>query len=162
MVKDIAAHFGCPCHRSAVGEANVVDRMVEVGAVLGGEGNGGVIDPRVGLVRDPFIGMGLVLNLMAETGRKLSALVTELPSYHIVKDKYTVSPQRLPELFGALEAQWPEARANRLDGLRLDWEDRWIHVRPSNTEPIVRVIAEARRKEEARDLCRAAGARLQT
>ena len=162
MVEDIAAHFGCPCHRSAVGEANVVDRMLEVGAVLGGEGNGGVIDPRVGLVRDPFIGMGLVLNLMAETGRKLSELVAELPSYHIVKDKYTVSPQRLPELFGALEAQWPEAKANRLDGLRLDWDGRWIHVRPSNTEPIVRVIAEARREEEARDLCRAAGVRLQT
>ena len=70
--------------------------MLEVGAVIGGEGNGGVIDPRVGLVRDPFIGMGLILNLMAETGRKLSELVAELPAYHIVKDKYSVSRDRLP------------------------------------------------------------------
>ena len=161
VVEDIAAHYGCPCHRSAVGEANVVDRMLETDAVLGGEGNGGVIDPRVGLVRDPFIGMGLVLNLMAETGRKLSELVAELPAYHIVKDKYTVAPERLPALFAALEAQWPDARANRLDGLRLDWEGRWVHVRPSNTEPIVRVIAEGRSEQEARDLCRAVGERLQ-
>jgi phosphomannomutase len=161
VVEDIVASFGCPCHRAAVGEANVADRMLETGAVIGGEGNGGVIDPRVGLVRDPFIGMGLVLNLMAETGRKLSELVAELPVYHIVKDRYDVAPERLLGLFGVLERRWPEARANRLDGLRLDWDDHWVHVRPSNTEPIVRVIAEARREEEARNLCRAVGALLQ-
>src|SRR5438552_12980025 len=101
--------------------------MLEVGALLGGEGNGGVIDPRVGLVRDPFIGMGLVLNLMAETGGKLSELVAELPVYHIVRDQYGLDPQRLPEVFRALEARWPDARTNRLDGLRLDWDDRWVH-----------------------------------
>src|SRR5262249_28823640 len=123
VIEDVAARYGCPCHRSAVGEANVADRMLETDAVIGGEGNGGVIDPRVGLVRDPFIGMGLVLNLMAETGRRLSELVAELPAYHIVKDKYTVEPQKLPELFRALESRWPEAQANRLDGLRLDWSD---------------------------------------
>src|SRR5207244_2731316 len=133
---------------------------LETDAVIGGEGNGGVIDPRVGLVRDPFIGIGLVLNLMAETGRMLSELVAELPAYHIVKDKYDLEPRRLPDLFLTLEAHWPEARANRLDGLRLDWDDRWVHVRPSNTEPIVRVIAEAGREDEARDLCRAVGAML--
>jgi len=161
VVEDIAARFNCPCHRAAVGEANVADRMLETDAVIGGEGNGGVIDPRVGLVRDPFIGMGLVLNLMAETGRTLSELVAELPAYHIVKDKYDLDARRLPELFRTLEARWPEAQTNRLDGLRLDWNDRWVHVRPSNTEPIVRVIAEARREDEARDLCRAVGALLQ-
>ncbi len=160
VVADVAAQFGCPFHRSAVGEANVADRMLEVGAVFGGEGNGGVIDPRVGLVRDPFIGMGLILNLMAETSKKLSELVAELPPYHIVKDKYTVSRERLPELFAALEQRWPEAKADRQDGLRLDWADRWLHVRPSNTEPIVRAIAEAPRAEEATELCRAAGEML--
>ena len=96
VVEDMAARFGCVCHRTAVGEANVADKMLEVGAVFGGEGNGGVIDPRVGFVRDPFIGMGLILNLMAETGKKLSELVAELPAYHIVKDKYTVARDRLP------------------------------------------------------------------
>jgi phosphomannomutase len=162
VTADVAARFGCRCERSAVGEANVADRMIELGAVIGGEGNGGVIDPRVGFVRDPFIGMGLILNLMAETGKKLSELVADLPAYHIVKDKYTVSRDGLPRLFAALTERWPEAKADRLDGLRLDWADRWVHVRPSNTEPIVRVIAEAPQEEEARRLCREVGALLQT
>jgi phosphomannomutase len=160
VVEDVAARHGCPCYRSAVGEANVADRMLQAGAVIGGEGNGGVIDPRVGLVRDPFIGMGLVLNLMAETGQKLSELADELPAYHIVKDKYTVPHERLPALFDGLLARWPEAAVNRLDGMRLDWPDRWLHVRPSNTEPIVRVIAEAPRPADAEGLCRAVGALL--
>jgi phosphomannomutase len=162
VVEDIARRFGCPCVRAAVGEANVADQMLELRAVIGGEGNGGVIDPRVGYVRDPFIGMGLVLNLMAETGRRLSELANELPAYSIVKDKYHVDQNRLPALFATLGDQWPGATANHQDGLRLDWPDRWVHVRPSNTEPIVRVIAEAPRQEDAAALCRQVGRLLQT
>jgi phosphomannomutase len=153
VTEDLARQHGCPCQRSAVGEANVADKMREVGALVGGEGNGGVIDPRVGYVRDPFIGIGLVLNLLAETGKKLSELVAELPRYVIVKDKFTVDRARLPQLFAALEQRWPEAAINRLDGLRLDWSDRWIHIRSSNTEPIIRVIAEAPDEAAARRLC---------
>jgi phosphomannomutase len=160
VVEDIAARFGRPCYRSAVGEANVVAKMREVNALIGGEGNGGVIDPRVGWVRDPFIGMALVLNLLADTGKRLSELVAELPAYSIIKDKYGVDPRRLPALFAALEKRWPETKANRLDGLRLDWPDRWVHVRASNTEPIVRVIAEAPRTDEAERLCKEVGALL--
>jgi phosphomannomutase len=160
VTTDVAEQAGCVCHRAAVGEANVADRMLSVGAVIGGEGNGGVIDPRVGFVRDPFIGMGLVLNLMAETGKKLSELADELPRYHIVKDKYTVPWDRLPSLFEQLPSRWPEAATDRTDGLRLDWPDRWLHVRPSNTEPIVRVIAEAPQQSDAEGLCREVGALL--
>jgi phosphomannomutase len=160
VIEDIAARFGCPCQRSAVGEANVAECMREVGALIGGEGNGGVIDPRIGPVRDPFAGMAMILNLMAETNRKLSELVGELPVYHIVKDKYTVARDRLPALFESLPGKWPEAKVNRLDGLRLDWPDRWVHVRPSNTEPIVRVIAEAPKAETAAELCREVGGML--
>ena len=128
----------------------------EMHAVLGGEGNGGVIDPHVGYVRDPFIGMALVLSLLAESTRPLSSLVAELPTYAIVKDKYTVNRNRLSALFrpaGALAV----AKIDLLDGLRLDWNDRWVHVRPSNTEPIVRVIAEAPREADARQLCQEVG-----
>jgi phosphomannomutase len=157
VVEDIAEQFGCPCHRSAVGEANVVDMMKTVGAVIGGEGNGGVIDPRVGGVRDPFIGMGMILNLLADTGRTLSELAAELPAYTIVKTKFSVDRDRLPSLFTAVAGRWSEATPNRVDGLRLDWKDRWVHVRPSNTEPIVRVIAEAPRQEDAEKLCRQVG-----
>ena len=160
VTADVAAKFGCPCYHSAVGEANVADKMLEVDAVIGGEGNGGVMDPRVGLVRDPFIGMGLILNLMADTGKKLSELVAELPEYHIVKDKYGADRERLPRLFESLAAKWPEASADRVDGLRLDWDDRWVHVRPSNTEPIVRVIAEAPERADAEALRRDVGALL--
>jgi phosphomannomutase len=160
VTEDLAKQFGVVCHRSAVGEANVVEMMREVGAAIGGEGNGGVIDPRVGWVRDPYIGMGLVLQLMADTGKTLSELVAELPSYTIVKDKYTVPRELLPKLNAALEARWPEAKANRVDGLRLNWPDRWLHVRPSNTEPIVRVIAEAPQASDAQALCQEVGAML--
>jgi phosphomannomutase len=161
VTEDIAKQFGVECHRTAVGEANVVEKMRAVGALMGGEGNGGVIDPRVGWVRDPYIGMGLILQLLADTGKTLSQLGADLPSYAIVKDKYALPRELLPKLNAALEARWPEAKANRLDGLRLDWPDRWVHVRPSNTEPIVRVIAEAPLAADADKLCKDAGALLE-
>src|SRR5207237_792825 len=112
VVEDLARQAGTTCHRTAVGEANVVEQMRQQQALIGGEGNGGVIDPRVGWVRDPFIGMALILNLLAETGKKVSELVAELPSYVIVKDKYTVARDRLPSLNEALVKRWPEAKVN--------------------------------------------------
>jgi phosphomannomutase len=160
--EDLARRHGCAFHRSAVGEANVVQKMREVGAVLGGEGNGGVIDPRVGWVRDPFVAMALVLSLLAEEDRALSQLVDTLPRYVIQKDKHPVAPERLPELYETLQRRYPEAGTDRQDGLRLDWPDRWVHVRASNTEPVVRVIAEAPATEGARALCREVGEMVRT
>ena len=154
VVEDVCNELGAPCFRSAVGEANVVAKMQEIGAIIGGEGNGGVIDPRVGWVRDPFIGMGLVLNLMSDSGKNLSQLVDTLPKYVIVKEKHDLENEKLPRLFDALAHRWPEARFNRVDGLRLDLDDCWLHVRPSNTEPVVRVIAEARDSQRAESLCK--------
>jgi phosphomannomutase len=90
---------------------------------------------------------------MAQSGRTLSELVSALPSYVIVKDKYEVSPARLPSILKQIESRWPEAAINRLDGFRLDWPDHWLHVRPSNTEPVVRVIAEAPDQRTAETLC---------
>ena len=157
MVEDVARAAGCECVRSAVGEANVVGRMRELRAVIGGEGNGGVIDPRVGWVRDPFVGMAFILSLMAEEGKPFSRLVAELPRYAMLKTKYEVPRDRLPAALAALEGHWPGARVNREDGLRLDGSDWWLHVRGSNTEPVVRVIAEAPTEDQAKDLCAAAG-----
>ncbi|HEY8503643.1 MAG TPA: phosphoglucosamine mutase [Gemmataceae bacterium] len=159
-VEDIAAEAGGTCERSAVGEANVVARMREVGAVLGGEGNGGVIDPRVGWVRDPFVGMAMILDLLAAQSRSLSEIVASLPRYAMVKAKAPVPRERLADGLAALRRQWPDARANELDGLRLDWPDRWVHVRPSNTEPVVRVIAEAPEADQAEALSREAASLL--
>jgi phosphomannomutase len=152
VVADLSQRSGVPFERTAVGEANVVAGMRACGALIGGEGNGGVIDPRVGWVRDPFIGMAMILNLMADTGEPLSRLADALPHYVIVKDKGTLSPERLPVLLAKLQSHFADATPDRRDGLRLDWTDRWLHVRGSNTEPIVRVIAEAPSEAEARSL----------
>jgi phosphomannomutase len=149
MTALIAARHGVPCHVSAVGEANVVDRMLAVNAVLGGEGNGGVIDPRVVLVRDSFVAMALVLERMCVGPRLASVadLAAALPRLVMKKTKVDLAPAiRGPGLAAALEriaAAFPEARPDRLDGLRLDWPGGWLLVRASNTEPIVRLVAEA-------------------
>jgi phosphomannomutase len=158
MSDDIARAAGCQCYRSAVGEANVVSLMRSTNAVIGGEGNGGVIDPRIGWVRDPFVGMAFVLSLMAEERKPFSQLVAELPKYAMLKTKYEVPRDKLPAALAALESRWPDARVNREDGLRLDGPDWWLHVRGSNTEPVVRVIAETPTPERTRELCDIAGA----
>jgi phosphomannomutase len=156
MATDLAAKYGLTLHRSAVGEANVVDKMLEVGAVFGGEGNGGPIDPRVGLVRDSFVGMALVLDAMAKSHLPVSELVAELPRYTIVKKTANLAQRKLPSLLDAVQSRFADAKPDRLDGLRLDWPDRWLIVRGSNTEPIVRIIAEAPTPAAADELARGA------
>ncbi len=113
-----------------------------------------MIDPRVGFVRDSFVAMTMVLDLMAETGEPLSVLVDRLPKYAMVKEKYPLKPGGPPvlELLDRIADAHPDARADRSDGLRLDWPDCWAHVRASNTEPIVRVIAEAPDHDRAAEL----------
>ncbi len=123
MTEDLAKRHGAPFYRSAVGEANVVNKMIEHNAVLGGEGNGGVIDPRIGLVRDSFVGMALILEAMAARQLPLSALVDEIPRYAIHKAKVTVPREQIPAALDKLEQHFSEAQADRLDGLRLDWPD---------------------------------------
>jgi phosphomannomutase len=157
MAEDLAARYGVPFHRSAVGEANVVDKMLEVGAVFGGEGNGGPIDPRVGLVRDSFVGMALVLAAMASRDKKVSELADELPRYEIVKRSISLAADKLPAALDAVQRHLADAKPDRLDGLRLDWADRWLIIRGSNTEPIVRIIAEAPSASTAEALVKSAG-----
>ena len=159
VIEDLAREQGCSFVRSAVGEANVVGMMREVSAVIGGEGNGGVIDPRIGWVRDPFIGMALILSLMAEDRKPLSQLVAELPRYAMLKTKVVVPPAELAAGLAKLPGHWPAADVSTLDGIRLDGPDWWLHARGSNTEPIVRVIAEAPTAERSQELC-AEAARL--
>ncbi|MGD9722277.1 MAG: phosphoglucosamine mutase [Pirellulales bacterium] len=156
MSQDLAEKRGVPFFRSAVGEANVVDVMLAKEAVLGGEGNGGVIDPRVVLVRDSFVGMAMILDAMAERQLPVSRLAAELPRYEIVKTKFTVAPEEVPAALEAIEHHFSGAKVDRLDGLRLDWPKQWLLVRASNTEPIVRAVAEAASHEEAARLCREA------
>jgi phosphomannomutase len=163
VTEALARERGCPVVRSPVGEINVVEAMLAEDAVLGGEGNGGVIDPRVGLVRDSFVAMALVLDLIASAEHPLSHWVASLPRFVMVKEQYPVqrnggSPPDLAALWDRIAVAYPEARQDRRDGLRLDWNDRWVHVRASNTEPIVRIIAEATSGAQARGLAAEVGA----
>ena len=152
VVSDVAADAGVPFHFAKVGEVNVALTMRDVGATIGGEGNGGVILPEMHLGRDAPVGAALMLQLMLEEARPLSALIADRPRYVIVKDKLDRPNVSLDDVYRALRTAFPDAKADSQDGLRLDWADRWVHLRPSGTEPIVRVIAEAPTDKDARHL----------
>jgi len=155
MLEDVAARHRARVVRTAVGEANVVDAIQEHGAVIGGEGNGGVIDPRVVLGRDSQAGIALVLALLARSGKRLSQLVDEIPSYAIHKEKVALDRAQVAERGAAVGHALPAgARADRRDGFHFAWPDRWVHLRASGTEPISRIIAEAPTRKEARALAR--------
>ncbi len=149
MVDDLAGRFGAEVIRTPVGEANVAAAMQREGALAGGEGNGGVIYPPVTLVRDSLIGMALVLEMLAVTGKPLSALVREVPSYAIVKDKAEANGELIAKIGPLLKEAYAQQTIDTQDGVRVNWLDRWVHVRPSNTEPIVRFIAEAVSESDA-------------
>ncbi|MCP4590712.1 MAG: phosphoglucosamine mutase [bacterium] len=134
---------GCTVHRSAVGEANVVELMKTHNCVFGGEGNGGVIDPRVVYVRDSLVAMAVVLQLLAEEKRPLAHVAADLPRLHMLKQKFACPPERVTAVVGALKQAFAAERLDDADGVRIDWAEGWVHVRGSNTEPIMRVIAEA-------------------
>jgi phosphomannomutase len=158
IVDDMAAEQGRKVIRAPVGEVNVATRMRSENAPIGGEGNGGVILSELHLGRDAPVGAAIILQLLLEEGRPLSEIVAQYPRYSIVKDKLDRPAARLDDVYRSLTAAFPDAAADTQDGLRLTWPDRWVHVRPSGTEPIVRVIAEAPSNEEAQALiakCRA-------
>lgn len=142
VVEDAARSRGARFIRAPVGEANVARAIRDEGALIGGEGNGGVMLPALHIGRDAPLGVALILHLLATTGVTLSALVAAAPRYAIVKAKGPRGPELRP-LYDRLRHRFPDATADERDGLRLSWRDRWLHVRPSGTEPIVRLIAEA-------------------
>lgn len=150
MIDDVAQQAGGRVLRTPVGEANVAKAMLENGCIIGGEGNGGVIDLRVGPVRDSLVAMALVLQLMAESGKKVSELVREIGGYSMHKEKFTADATQAGQIIEQAKAKFVEARTNTDDGCRLDFDDGWIHLRTSNTEPVMRVIVEARDDAAAR------------
>lgn len=155
MVDDLAAGAGVSVLRTPVGEAHVARAMMASKCVIGGEGNGGVIDLRISPVRDSIQSMALVLQLMATTRKKVSELVSALPRYAMIKQKFEAGREQIAAAVERLAAAFDkrsDVRMNRSDGVRLDFEAGWVHLRPSNTEPIVRVIAEARDESVANDL----------
>jgi phosphomannomutase len=149
-VEDIARSRGVPFHRVPVGEVNVALKMREVGAVIGGEGNGGVMFPGLHVARDGLCGMALILQCMLEKGTPLGRIIDSYPGYCIDKRKIPVREGVAGALLQALAEGVEEA--NRDDGLRIAGEGFWVHLRASNTEPVMRIITEARSSEEAKGL----------
>lgn len=152
VLDDVAQAAGQRVERAPVGEVNVAVAMRRLQSPIGGEGNGGVILPALHLGRDGPVAAALLLQLLVEDGIPLSAIVASLPKYAIVKDKLDRPSKPLTAVYEALRAAFADAEVDLQDGLRLAWPDRWLHVRPSGTEPIVRVIAEAPTDADARAL----------
>jgi phosphomannomutase len=160
VVEDAAREAGARVVRAPVGEANVARAIRDEGAVIGGEGNGGVMLPALHLGRDAPLGVALILHLLVISGVTVSELVASAPQYAIVKAKGPRGPDLKP-LYARLRRRFADAQADERDGLRISWRDRWLHVRPSGTEPIVRLIAEAPTRAEAESLVAATRELLQ-
>jgi phosphomannomutase len=150
---DLAARYGQRYEASAVGEVNVVLKMKEIGAVIGGEGNGGVIYPALHYGRDALVGTALFLSFLARTGGTVSELRRHYPAYEMVKLKFDLPPNRnVDALLAEVALRYAHERTNTIDGLKIDFADGWVHLRKSNTEPIIRLYAEGRSEAEARAL----------
>ncbi|NTV92180.1 MAG: phosphoglucosamine mutase [Chlorobiaceae bacterium] len=157
---DIARQHGVACYSAKVGEANVIELMKKVGAVIGGEGNGGVILPDLHYGRDALVGIALFVQAftawrMKNQGGTISSFRREFPEYVMSKQKIklgSMSPEILDNIFNEISLHYPLAKTNITDGLKLDFDDCWVHLRPSNTEPIVRIYAEAHTKTRAEEI----------
>ncbi len=152
ILDDVANDTGARVVRAPVGEVNVATLMRSEGAAIGGEGNGGVILAELHFGRDAPVGVALILQMLLDSDASLSAVVARYPRYSIIKEKVDRPKGSLEAVYEGLRSDFPGAEADTQDGLRLSWSDRWVHVRPSGTEPIVRVIAEAPTLAAAQEL----------
>jgi phosphomannomutase len=153
MIDDIAKKHGRRCIRTPIGEVNVAERMKREGGSCGGEGNGGVIVPALHYCRDSLIGIAVILQSLAESREPLTSLMQRFPAYHIVKSKIEVPSDRIPHALKHVVDAHEGEDLDLTDGVKINWPDSWLHVRRSNTEPVIRVIAEAPTPDRAQRLC---------
>lgn len=152
-LSDITRKHGCSYSASAVGEVNVVKKMKDTEAVIGGEGNGGVIYPELHYGRDALVGVALFLTLLAKKGKKVSELKKEYPAYSIVKNKLELTPEiNVDSLLAEVKEKFKGEKVTDIDGVKIDFPNGWVHLRKSNTEPIIRVYSEASTPEKAEEL----------
>jgi len=152
MIDIVAQKYGVKVIRTPVGEVNVAEKMKEVQAVIGGEGNGGIIDPRVHYGRDSFIGIGLVLEYLAKENKKVSDIVSNFPKYYIDKRKVELPRKKMNSLIKYYCKKYSDLKINLDDGIRIDADDFWFHLRMSGTEPVLRVIVESVSKQKTEEL----------
>lgn len=146
---DVVSKYGCDLIRTKIGEINVVERIISENAIIGGEGNGGVIFPTIHPCRDSFVGIGIVLEYLAKSKGKFSDIVGKLPRYHMIKGKTYCETAKAHIVVRKLQDVDKKAKVTLLDGIKIEHEDYWVHIRPSNTEPIIRIMVEARTKKLA-------------
>jgi len=151
-IEDIAKEFGAKVIRTKVGEMNVVEKLISKKAIVGGEGNGGLILPNILPCRDSIMAMTIVLEYMAREGKKLSHILADIPRYEIAKKAVECSVDEAHRVIEKLKSKYSSEKINTLDGIKIDFKDGWVHIRPSNTEPIVRIIAETRSVTRTRKL----------
>ena len=149
-LRDVTEKHGCKYSAAAVGEVNVVTKMKEVGAVIGGEGNGGVIYPELHYGRDALVGVVLFLTLLAKSGLKASQLRATYPAYHISKNKIELTPDiDVDKILAQMQAKYSGEQVTDIDGVKIDFPTQWVHLRKSNTEPIIRIYSESADKASA-------------
>lgn len=149
-LRDVTRQYGCEYAAAAVGEVNVTTKMKEVGAVIGGEGNGGVIYPESHYGRDALVGIALFLSHLAHEGKKVSELRASYPNYFMAKNRVDLTPETdVDEILAKVKELYKNEEINDIDGVKIDFPDKWVHLRKSNTEPIIRVYSEAHSPEEA-------------
>ena len=149
-LRDVTRRHGCEYNAAAVGEVNVTTKMKETGAVIGGEGNGGVIYPASHYGRDALVGVALFLTLLAKSGKKVSELKKTYPAYEIAKNKMELTPEiNVDAILSAVKERFAGEQITDIDGVKIDFENSWVHLRKSNTEPIIRIYSEAATMEEA-------------
>jgi phosphomannomutase len=153
-IDELAGKAGVPVFRTKIGESNVIEEMLARGAVIGGEGNGGVIWPKVHPCRDSFAAAGLVLEDMARSGKTVSWLKREIPAYVMIKDKMAGNPEQAHRVLGLLKRAHEAEEISTLDGLKIQFGNSSVHIRPSNTEPIIRIQAEAKSRKTAEAVLR--------
>ncbi len=151
-LEEVVKAFGCPLFLTKIGEVNVTEEMQKQNAVIGGEGNGGVIYPRINFARDSLVGMALVLHLLAQKGQSVSKLLKDIPRYTIVKEKLVCPSDKLTTVLRVLRQEYANYRIDTRDGIKVILPNGWFLVRGSNTEPVIRVVAEARTESEANDI----------
>ena len=152
-LRDVSNRYGCSYTGSAVGEVNVVEKMKETKAVIGGEGNGGIIYPELHYGRDSLVGIALFLSYLAETNKSVSSLRKEYPAYYASKNKIELTPELdVAAILMAMESKYKSEDINTIDGVKIDFENQWVHLRKSNTEPIIRIYTEAKSQQAADEL----------
>ncbi len=149
-LRDVTRRHGCEYTAAAVGEVNVVTKMKETGAIIGGEGNGGVIYPAIHYGRDALVGVALFLTMMAKSGKKVTEIKAALPQYAIAKNKIQLTPELdVDAILEEVKVRFKDEEITDIDGVKIDFPDSWVHLRKSNTEPIIRIYSEASTMERA-------------